>query len=188
MARIAGVKSGRGGGREAKRGLKEGDWEKGRTLFFPFFLLFFFCLHSPPLPRLGLRRRTPFLQIQSELCCQITLKRTSLSFFSRNLLFQVSSKLTLSSLLSSLYFLDRCYKRRYISATLNIRALMEKQDRKLFSKILKLSILPLHKQVPKAKVIDYNLRYKNSARTLINTERFKNTFINRLTYKYDLHM
>ena len=86
------------------------------------------------------------------------------------------------------YFLERCYKRRYISARLNIRALLEKQDRKLFSKIFKLSIHPLHKQVPKAKVIDYNLRYKNSARTLINTERFKNAFINRLTYKYDLHM
>ena len=85
-------------------------------------------------------------------------------------------------------FLDRCYKRRYISARLNIRALLEKQDRKLFSKMFKLSIHPLHKQAPKAKVIDYNLRYKNSARTLINTKRFKDTFINRLTYKYDLHM
>ena len=57
-----------------------------------------------------------------------------------------------------------------------------------FSKIFKLSIHPLHKQVPKATVIDYNLRYKNNARTLINTKRFKDTFINRLTYKYDLHM
>ena len=74
-------------------------------------------------------------------------------------------------------FLDRCYKRLYISARLNIRALLEKkQDRKLFSKIFKLSIHPLHKQVPKAKVIDYNLHYKNSARTLINTKRFKDTF------------
>ena len=50
------------------------------------------------------------------------------------------------------------------------------------------SIHPLHKQVPKAKVIDYNLRYKNSARTLINTKHFEDTFINRLIYKYDLHM
>ena len=84
-------------------------------------------------------------------------------------------------------FLDRCYKRRYVYARLNIRALLEKQDGKLFSKIFKLSIHPLHKQVPKAKVIDYNLRYKNSARTLINTKRFKDTFINRLTYKYNLY-
>ena len=61
-------------------------------------------------------------------------------------------------------------------------------DRKRFSKIFKLSVHPLHKQVPKAKVIDYNLHYKNSARTLINTKHFKDTFINRLTYKYDLHM
>ena len=55
-------------------------------------------------------------------------------------------------------FLDRYYKRRYISARLNIRALLEKQDRKLFSKIFKLSINPLRKQVPKAKIIDHNLR------------------------------
>ena len=48
-----------------------------------------------------------------------------------------------------------------------------KQDWKHFSKIFKLSIHPLHEQVPKAKVIDYNLRYKNSARMLINTKRFK---------------
>ena len=61
-------------------------------------------------------------------------------------------------------------------------------DRKRFSKIFKLSVHPLHKQVPKAKVIDYNLHYKNSARMLINTKRFKDIFINRLTYKYDLHM
>ena len=85
-------------------------------------------------------------------------------------------------------FLDRYYKRRYISARLNIRALLEKQDQKLFSKIFKSSIHPLHKQDPTAKVIDYNLRYKNSVRTLINTKCFKDTFINRLTYKYDLHM
>ena len=39
-------------------------------------------------------------------------------------------------------FLDRCYKRRYITVRLNIRALLEKQDRKLFSKIFKLSIHP----------------------------------------------
>ena len=69
-----------------------------------------------------------------------------------------------------------------------MRALLEKQNRKRFSKIFKLSLHPLHKQVPKVKVIDYNLRYKNSARTLINTKRFKDTFINRLTHKYDLHM
>ena len=33
-----------------------------------------------------------------------------------------------------------------------------------------------------------NFRYKNSARTLKNIERLKNTFINRLTYKYGLHI
>ena len=87
-----------------------------------------------------------------------------------------------------LYTVQLSLERQYISARLNIRTLLEKQDRKLFSKIFKLSIHPLHKQVPKAKAIDHNLGYKNSARTLINTKRFKDAFINRLTYKYDLRM
>ena len=37
-------------------------------------------------------------------------------------------------------FLDRRYKRQYISARLNIRVLLEKQDRKLFRKISQLDI------------------------------------------------
>ena len=74
----------------------------------------------------------------------------------------------------------------YISVWLNIRALLEKQVRKAFKKICKLSTHPLREQVPKTKVINYNLRNKNSART--NTERFKNTFINTLSYRYTLNM
>ena len=74
----------------------------------------------------------------------------------------------------------------YISVWLNIRALLEKQVRKAFKKICKLSTHPLRQQVPKTKVINYNLRNKNSART--NTERFKNTFINTLSYRYTLNM
>ena len=37
-------------------------------------------------------------------------------------------------------FLDRRYKRQYISARLNIRVLLEEQDRKLFRKISQLDI------------------------------------------------
>ena len=75
----------------------------------------------------------------------------------------------------------------YISVWLNIRALLEKQVRKAFKKICKLSTHPLREQVPKSKVINYNLRNKNSARTN-DTERFKNTFINTLSYRYTLNM
>ena len=74
----------------------------------------------------------------------------------------------------------------YISVWLNIRALLEKQVQKAFKKICTLSTHPLREQVPKTKVINYNLRNKNSART--NTERFKNTFINTLSYRYTLNM
>ena len=56
---------------------------------------------------------------------------------------------------------------------------MAKQDRKVLKKH-QLSTHPIREQVPKIKVINYNLRNKNSACTLINTEGFKNTFINRL--------
>ena len=58
----------------------------------------------------------------------------------------------------------------------SIRPLMEKQDRKAFKKISQLCTHPLRE----TKVINYNLHNKNSARTLINTERFKNIFNNRL--------
>ena len=43
-----------------------------------------------------------------------------------------------------------------ISVWLNIRALLEKQVRKAFKKICKLSTHPLREQVPKTKVINYN--------------------------------
>lgn len=38
------------------------------------------------------------------------------------------------------------------------------------------------------KVINNNLRNKNSALTLINTERFKNTFMSRLICRYKLNI
>ena len=41
---------------------------------------------------------------------------------------------------------------------------------------------------PYIKAIGYNLRNNNSARILINTEHFKNTFINRLTYRHNLNL
>ena len=44
----------------------------------------------------------------------------------------------------------------------------------VFRKISHLSIHPLREQVRKAKVINYNLRNKNCACTVINTIRFKN--------------
>ena len=83
-------------------------------------------------------------------------------------------------------FLDRCFKRKYTSKTLNVRDLMERQDKKIFKKVSNLHNHPLRSLVPHAKTTKYNLRKKSSLFPNINTNRFKNSFINRLIFKYDL--
>ena len=84
-------------------------------------------------------------------------------------------------------FPNICHKRQYISVGLNVRVLLEKQDRNVFRKITQFSTHPLREQVPKTKVIHYNLRYLNGARTLINTERFKNTKMQMQSSQVTLH-
>ena len=83
-------------------------------------------------------------------------------------------------------FLDRCYNRKYISKKLSIYQLLEKQDKKIFKKASFLSSHPLYTNLPKTKRVTYSLRSKSSARPLINTNRCKHTFINRLTFNYNL--
>ena len=63
-------------------------------------------------------------------------------------------------------FLNRCYKRRYISVPLNVKDIMHMQDKKLFSVARALSHHPLNEILPKPKPQQYNLRC---------TERFMNT-------------
>ena len=83
-------------------------------------------------------------------------------------------------------FLDICYNRKYISKKLSIYQLLEKQDKKIFKKASFLSSHPLHTNLPKTKQVTYSLRSKSSARSLINTNRCKHTFINRLTFNDNL--
>ena len=83
-------------------------------------------------------------------------------------------------------FLDRCYNRKYISKKLSIYQLLEKQDKKIFKKTSFLSSHPFHTNLPKTKQVTYSLRSKSSARPLINTNQCNHTFINRLTFKYNL--
>ena len=66
-------------------------------------------------------------------------------------------------------FLDRCYKLRFISKQLNIRSLLQKQDKAIFQK----------------NNLTYNLGRKSFQRPKINTERYKNTFVNRLIFKHN---
>ena len=63
---------------------------------------------------------------------------------------------------------------------------MHMQDKKLFSGARALSHHPLNEILPKPKPQQYNLRRKVFLRPKINTERFMNTFVNRLIFEHNL--
>ena len=83
-------------------------------------------------------------------------------------------------------FLDRCYKRKYIS--ISIKHLLEEQDRKVFRKVSGIVRHPLRVLLPKKKASTYNLRNRTSQYPKVNTDRFKNSYIHRLIFKYNLAM
>ena len=84
--------------------------------------------------------------------------------------------------------LDRCYKRKYTSKSFSIKHLLEKQDRKVFRKVSGIDRHPLRGLLPKKKASTYNLRNRTSQYPKVNTDRFKNSYINRLIFKYNLAM
>ena len=83
-------------------------------------------------------------------------------------------------------FLDRCYKRKYTSKVFSIKHLVEKQVRKVFRKVSGIDRHPLRGLLPK--VSTYDLRNRTSQYPKVNTDRFKNSYINRLIFKYNLAM
>ena len=84
-------------------------------------------------------------------------------------------------------FLDRSYKLRFISTQLNIRSSLQRQDKAIFKKVKQRDNHPLKMCLPQGKNnLTYNLRRKSCQRPKINTERHKNTFVNRLSFKYNL--
>ena len=84
-------------------------------------------------------------------------------------------------------FLDRCHMRTYISKAVNIfYDLLEKQGRKMFDKVKHQEKHPLRNVMPKLKNTEYNLKHKSSHRPKLNTDRVKNSYFNRLIFKYDL--
>ena len=85
-------------------------------------------------------------------------------------------------------FLDRCYKRKYTSKSFSIKNLLEKQDRKVFSKVSGIDRHPIRGLLPKKKVSTYNLRNQTSQFPKVNTDRFKNSYVNCLTFKHNLAM
>ena len=83
-------------------------------------------------------------------------------------------------------FLERYFKRHYSSKLYNINELLEKCDRKLFNKISSDSSHPLYPTLPQAKASSLRLRRRTSQLPKINTERFKSSFFNRLSFRYNL--
>ena len=77
-------------------------------------------------------------------------------------------------------------KRRYISKAVSICDLLEKQDRKIFDGVKHQETHSLRNVMPKLKVTEYNLRHKSSHRSKVNTDRVKNSYFNRLIFKYDV--
>ncbi|XP_067051119.1 uncharacterized protein [Acropora muricata] len=85
-------------------------------------------------------------------------------------------------------FLDRCYKRKYTSKSFSIKHLLEEQDRKVFRKVSGIDRHPLRRLLPKKKASTYNLRNRTSQYPKVNTDRSKNSYINRIIFKYNLAM
>ena len=61
-----------------------------------------------------------------------------------------------------------------------------KADNKLFKVRSVDPDCPLSDIIPKKKEIKYQLRNKSANRPDINTERFKNVFVNRLNFRHNL--
>ena len=85
-------------------------------------------------------------------------------------------------------FLDRCFKRKYTSKPVSVYDFLERQDRKIFRKVSNAKGHPLLSIMPGVKPSSYNLRKETCFKPKINTMRFKNSFINRLVFKYELAM
>ena len=85
-------------------------------------------------------------------------------------------------------FLDGCFKRKYTSKPVSVYDFLERQDRKIFRKVSNAKGHPLLSIMPRVKPSSYNLRKETCFKPKINTMRFKNSFINRLVFKYELAM
>ena len=85
-------------------------------------------------------------------------------------------------------FLDKCFKRKYISKRMDIRDLLEKADSKLFKVCSFEPDCPLSNiNILKKKETKCNLRNPTAHRPEnIYSDRFKTVFVNRLIFKYNI--
>ena len=82
-------------------------------------------------------------------------------------------------------FLDRYFKSKYTSKRLSVYDFLKSQDCKIFRNVSNTTLLSI---MPHVKPYSYNLRKETCFKPKINTVRFKNSFINRLVFKYELAM
>ena len=83
-------------------------------------------------------------------------------------------------------FIDKCFKSKYTSQRMDIRELLEKTDKKILKVRSMDPDCTLSNIIPKKKKTKYQLRNKSAHRPDIETDRFKNVFVNRLIFKYNL--
>jgi len=83
-------------------------------------------------------------------------------------------------------FLKRCHKRPYVSELINMHDLLKKVDRTLFEKIRNDENNPLYTLLPKRHCTTHQLQSSNIVLPLLKTEHFKNSFSNRLAFRYYL--
>ena len=80
-------------------------------------------------------------------------------------------------------FLDCCKMRGYTSEPIDIKLLLNEQDKRIFNKVRKLENHPLYEFLRNT---GYNLRTEHIPKPRINTTRYKNCFKNRLIFKHEL--
>ena len=61
--------------------------------------------------------------------------------------------------------------------------LLKVQDHRICRKVSSIPNHPLRANFPETKITRYNLRNKSPAMPAIHTDRFKNTFFNRIVFK-----
>ena len=127
--------------------------------------------------------------MRKEACSQVEVDHPFSSVVLPNITYALSvygaseSELTIAQ-----QFLDRCFQRRYTSKKLEIGELFKVQDHRICRKVSSIPKHPLRAKFPETKTTRYmyNLRNKSPAMPAINTDRFKNTFFNRIVFKYNV--
>ena len=81
-------------------------------------------------------------------------------------------------------FLQRCFKRKYISYQIDVYDVLEEVDHSLFKKTSSVPGHPLYPSVPKTKESSAHLRVPSSQFPRVNTQGFENSVFNGLFFKY----